>query len=72
MEEGEIKEVIVVYQKMANIAEVNIVEEETRFRDLFGKEELQEVRRKAFTQTKSYLEYLRDETERKLREQDGD
>lgn len=49
-----------------------VSEQETIFRDLFGKEELQEVKRKAFTQTKSYLEYLRDETERKLREQDGD
>lgn len=49
-----------------------VSEQETIFRDLFGKEELQEVKRKAFTQTKSYLEYLKEETERKLREQDGD
>ena len=49
-----------------------VSEQETIFRDLFGKEELKEVRRKAFTQTKPYLEYLREETERKLREQDGD
>ena len=49
-----------------------VSEQETIFRDLFGKEELQEAKRKAFTQTKSYLEYLREETERKLREQDGD
>lgn len=49
-----------------------VSQEEQMFRDLFGNEELQEVKRKAFTQTKSYLEYLRDETERKLREQDGD
>ena len=49
-----------------------VSEQETIFRDLFGKEELQEVKRKAFAQTKSYLEYLREETERKLREQDGD
>ena len=47
-----------------------VSEQETIFRDLFGKEELQEVKRKAFTQIKSYLEYLREETERKLKQYD--
>ena len=47
-----------------------VSEQEIIFRDLFGKEELQEVKRKAFTQTKSYLEYLREETERKLKQYD--
>lgn len=49
-----------------------VSQEEQMFRDLFGKEELEEVRKRGFTQTKPYLEYLREETERKLREQDGD
>jgi hypothetical protein len=48
-----------------------VSEQETRFRDLFGKEELEEARKKSFTQNKSYLQYLKEETERKLREQDG-
>lgn len=47
-------------------------EQETLFRDLFGKEELEEVRKKSFAQSKPYLQYLKEETERKLREQDGD
>lgn len=47
-------------------------EQETMFRDLFGKEELEEVRKRRFTQSKPYLQYLKEETERKLREQDGD
>ena len=42
------------------------------FRDLFGKEELEEVRKRGFTQSKPYLQYLKEETERKLRGQDGD
>ena len=49
-----------------------VSQEEQMFRDLFGKEELEEVRKKGYEQTKPYLEYLREETERKLREQDGD
>ena len=48
-----------------------VSEQETMFRDLFGKEELEEVRKKKFTQSKPYLQYLKEETERKLREQDG-
>ena len=48
-----------------------VSEQETMFRDLFGKEELEEVRKKGFTQSKPYLQYLKEETERKLREQDG-
>lgn len=49
-----------------------VSEQETMFRDLFGKEELEEVRKQRFTQSKPYLQYLKEETERKLREQDGD
>lgn len=47
-----------------------VSEQETMFRDLFGKEELEEVRKKGFAQSKPYLQYLKEETERKLREQD--
>lgn len=47
-------------------------EQEIMFRDLFGKEELEEVRKRGFAQRKPYLQYLKEETERKLREQDGD
>lgn len=49
-----------------------VSEQETQFRDLFGKEELEEVRKRGFTQSKPYLQYLKEEIERKLREQDGD
>lgn len=49
-----------------------VSEQETIFRDLFGKEELEEVMKRGFTQSKPYLQYLKEETERKLREQDGD
>ena len=49
-----------------------VSEQEHRFRDLFGKEELEEVRKRGFTQSKPYLQYLKEEIERKLREQDGD
>lgn len=49
-----------------------VSEQETMFRDLFGKEELEEVKKRRFTQSKPYLQYLKEETERKLREQDGD
>lgn len=48
-----------------------VSEQETMFRDLFGKEEFEEARKRAFTQRKPYLQYLKEETERKLREQDG-
>lgn len=48
-----------------------ISEQETIFLDLFGKEELEEVRKKGFEQSKPYLQYLKEETERKLKEQDG-
>lgn len=51
---------------------INITDAETMFRDLFGKEELEEVRKRGFAQSKPYLQYLKEETERKLREQDGD
>ena len=46
-----------------------VSEQETMFRDLFGKEELEEVRRRGFTQSKPYLQYLKEEMERKLRGQ---
>lgn len=48
-------------------------EAEQAFRDLFGKEELEEARRKYFQHntTETYATYLQKETERKLREQDG-
>lgn len=49
-----------------------VSEQEHSFRDLFGKEELEEVRKRGFTQSKPYLQYLKEETERKLSEQDGD
>lgn len=49
-----------------------ISEIETQFRDLFGKEELEEVRKQGYAQIKPYLEFLQDEMQRKLREQDGD
>ena len=49
-----------------------VSEQETMFRDLFGKEELEEVRKRGFAQSKPYLQYLKEETERKLSEQDGD
>lgn len=48
-----------------------VSEQETIFRDLFGKEELEEVRKKGFAQSRPYLQYLKEETERKLKEQDG-
>lgn len=49
-----------------------VSEQETMFRDLFGKEEFEEVRKKGFAQRKPYLQYLKEETERKLKEQDGE
>ncbi len=49
-----------------------VSEQETMFRDLFGKEEFEEVRKKGFAQSKPYLQYLKEETERKLKEQDGE
>lgn len=49
-----------------------VSEQETIFRDLFGKEELEEVKKRGFTQSKPYLQYLKEEIERKLKEQDGD
>lgn len=59
------------YENIVNYAKA-VSEEEQKFRDMFGKEELEEVRKKGFIQSKPYLEYLKEETERKLREQDGD
>lgn len=51
-----------------------VSEQETMFRDLFGKEELEEVRKRYYAEHHGvidYLTYLKQETERKLREQDG-
>lgn len=51
-------------------------EEEQRFKDLFGRQEFEEMRKSYFAIykniNKTYLEYMRDEKLRKLREQDGD
>ena len=50
-----------------------VSEQEYIFRDLFGKEELIEARKRYyFESTVDYITYLKQETERKLREQDGD
>ena len=52
-----------------------VSEQETMFRDLFGKEELTEARKMYYAEhhgTIDYLTYLKQETERKLKEQDGE
>ena len=49
-----------------------IVEAEEEFRNLFGMEELKQTRQKAKLSRKPYIQFLRDEKARKLREQDGD
>lgn len=49
-----------------------VSQEEQLFRGLFGNEELEDVRKRGYAQAKPYLDFLREETERKLREQDGD
>ena len=52
-----------------------VSEQETIFRDLFGREELKEARTRYYVEHHGvidYLTYLKEETERKLREQDGD
>lgn len=51
-----------------------VSQEEHRFRDLFGKEELLEVRSRYYFEggRSTYLDYLREEKQRKLREQDGE
>ena len=54
---------------------MDIVQAETAFRDLFGKEELEDARRlycACNMRKKRYVDFLREETERKLREQDED
>lgn len=51
-----------------------VCEQEQRFRDLFGKDELDEARKKFFsgnTQEELYLKFLREETERKLQENEN-
>lgn len=52
----------------------DIVQAETAFRDLFGKEELEDARRFYFAckMKQPYAKFLEEETERKLREQDGE
>lgn len=49
-----------------------IVEAEEEFRNLFGMEELKQTRQKAKFSRKPYIQFLRDEKARKLREQGGD
>lgn len=51
-----------------------VSEQETMFRDLFGREELKEARTRYYAECRTidYITYLKQETERKLREQDGD
>ena len=51
-----------------------VIQEEQRFRDLFGKEELEQTRKKYYSHLpkETYLEYLKNEMQRKLEEQDGD
>jgi hypothetical protein len=52
-----------------------VSEQETIFRDLFGREELKEARKRYYAEHHrviDYLTYIKRETERKLREQDGD
>ena len=53
---------------------MNASEAEQRFRDLFGAEELEDARRFYFAcnMKTPYPVFLEEETERKLREQDGD
>lgn len=51
-----------------------VSEQEHRFRDLFGKEEFEEARKKYYEKyyrKTTYLEYLIEEQIRKLEEQDG-
>lgn len=51
-----------------------VSEVEEMFRDLFGYEELKQVRTEYYSHLpkETYLEYLKNETQRKLEEQDGD
>lgn len=49
-----------------------IVEAEEEFRNLFGMKELKQTREKAKFSRKPYIQFLREEKARKLREQDGD
>ena len=49
-----------------------IAEEETRFRDLFGKQELKETKREyhaRYSRKMTYYAYLKKKTEQKLKEQ---
>ena len=51
-----------------------VIQEEQRFRDLFGNDELKQTRTEYYSHLpkETYLEYLKEETYRKLEEQDGD
>lgn len=51
-----------------------VVQEEQRFRDLFGNDELKQARTSYYSHLpkETYLEYLKNEMQRKLEEQDGD
>lgn len=65
-----------MYNKKAEHSIWENVEASQRFRDLFGSEELEMARIKYFAERKTnkmqYKEFLEQETERKLKEQDGD
>lgn len=50
-----------------------VSEQETIYRDLFGEEELREVRGRFYSEgstCESYLDFLRNDTERKLKQYD--
>ena len=50
-----------------------VSEQETMYKDLFGVEELKEVRRRFFSEGsagETYLDFLRNDTERKLKQYD--
>lgn len=46
-----------------------IVEAETRYKDLFGTEEFKEMRSRAYVSCKPYLEFIEDDIRRKLTEE---
>lgn len=46
-----------------------IVEAETRYKDLFGTEEFKKMRSRAYASCKSYLEFIEDDIRYKLTEE---
>lgn len=48
----------------------DVADQEAIYRDLFGDEELRKLRRNAYTQQKPYLDFIREEIERKSMEQE--